>query len=172
MKKLSLILFVIISSNSFGQTEYDKLVEEGLQLLIQQNIPAAILKYDQAFKIDTTKVEANYGLGVAYLYDCQSKGANCFIALSYLNTAIKIDNTYRNGYFNRGRCYTLLKDYKNAIKDLSLAIKKTPNDADYYIMRGLSYVRIGDKKNACQDLKKAAELNPNSKELLISEGCN
>jgi tetratricopeptide (TPR) repeat protein len=171
MKNLTLLFLITFSLNSFAQnTEYDKLVEDGLQLLIQQNVPAAILKYKAAYKLDSTKVEANYGLGVAYLYDCQNKGGNCFTSLSYLNTAIKIDKNYRNGYFNRAQCNTFIKDYKKALADYNLAIKQTPNDPNYYINRAIIYKNIGNKENACNDLHKAAKLNSTTaKQLLITD---
>lgn len=171
MKKITFIFLITLSFNSFAQTEYDKLVEEGLQLLIQQNAPAAILKYEAAYKIDSTKVEANYGLGVAYLYDCQYNGNNCFTSLSYLNTAIKIDENYRNGYYNRGQCKTFLKDLNGALKDYTKAIKQNSNDPDYYINRAFIYKNIGNKKNACKDLHKAAKLNSTTAKNLLVTDC-
>ena len=177
MKFVFLTVILFFSLNTFGQTkkqnpEYDKLVNEGLELLKQQNIDAALFKYNQAYKLDSTRVEANYGLGVVYLYNCQSKGANCFTSLYYLNTAIKIDNTYRNGYFNRGSLKNMMLDYEGAIKDLDIAIAKKPNDAARYINRAFSYERLNDSFNECKDLKKAAKLNNTvAQKKLLEKNC-
>lgn len=173
MKQFFLLLLVTFSLNAFAQnTEYDKLVEEGLAFLKQRNIPAAIQKYEAAYKLDSTKVEANYGLGVAYLYNCQYNGNNCFTSLSYLNTAIKIDENYRNGYFNRAQCNTFIKDYKKALADYNLAIKQNPNDPDYHINRAFIHKNIGNKENACKDLHKAAKLNSTAAKKLLATDCS
>ena len=126
MKNLILLFFISLSFNSFAQqSEYDKLVEKGLQFLLQQNIPAAIIKYEQAYKLDSTRVEANYGLGTAHQFYCIKNGAHCLTALTYLNKAIKINDSYRNCYNNRGSIKNIIKNYKGAIKAKKQA-KKTP----------------------------------------------
>ena len=174
MKHLYCILFFLISIDSIAQNmQYQKLVDEGLQFLDQKNIADAIDKYQQAFKIDSNKVEANYGLGVAYQYYCQTQGKDCLLALYYIEKAIKIDDTYRNCYYSRAGIKTLLKDYKGAIKDFNKAILKSPEKAHYYVGRATTYLKLDMREDACKDLKKAADLNSEiAKALLISQGCN
>lgn len=171
MKKLSLFLFIILSVNSFAQSKYNKLTEEGLQFLIQENIPAAINKYNEAYKIDSTKVEANYGLGTAYQFYCINRGVNCFTALKYLDKAIEADSTYRNGYYNRGTIKNTIKDYHSAISDFTKAITNKPKDADGYLSRSHAYHRLGNLNNECNDLKKAAALNNATAKKLLLERC-
>lgn len=172
MKQFFLLLLITFSLNAFAQTEYDKLVEEGLQLLIQQNISAAIEKYGAAYKIDSTKVEANYGLGVAYQEYCSNNGSHCFLALNYLNKAIEIDNSYRNCYYNRGNLKNMMLDYKGAIKDLDISVKRKPDDKNRYLNLAFAYNRLSDHTNECNNLHKAAQLNSNiAKKKLITQGC-
>lgn len=178
MKSTTLIFTLLFSYTILGQIkkqnlEYDKLVNEGLELLIQQNILGAINKYKQAYKIDSIRVEANYGLGVAYLYDCQNKGANCFVSLSYLDTVISIDDTYRNCYYNRGNLKNMMLDYKGAIEDLNIAIIRKPNDASRYINRAFSYKNLNNHSKECEDLKKAAKLNNSvAQKKILENNCN
>ena len=173
MKKIILSLLVLTSVSSFGQSEYDKLVEEGLQFLKQRNISAAIEKYEAAYKIDSTKVEANYGLGVAYVHYCQNKEQNCFTALYYLNRAIKINDQYRNCYYNRGSVKNTVKDYNGALKDFNNAIAKNNKKAHYYFNRSLTHRNMGNYQQECNDLKKAAQLgSSNAKKVLPHRKCN
>lgn len=177
MKLTTFIFTIFFSCIVFGQIEkqnleYDKLVNEGLELLTQQNIFGAINKYKRAYKIDSTRVEANYGLGVAYLYDCQNEGTNCFVSLSYLDAVILIDDTYRNCYYNRGSLKNMMLDYEGAVKDLSIAITRKPNDANRYINRAFSYKNLNNYSNECEDLKKAAKLkNPVAQKKILENNC-
>ena len=158
---------------SFSQTNYEKLIDEGLELLKQRNIPAALIKYEQAYKLDSTRVEANYGLGTAYQFQCEEQGKNCSLALKFLDNAIKIEGSYRNSYYNRGCVKNKLGNYKSAIIDFNKAIAKDPNKSHFYINRAFAFQKLGDTANMCNDLKKAAELNsPVAKQFLIDFGCH
>lgn len=171
MKKLTLILLIAISFNSFAQTKYDKLVEEGLQLLIQQNVPAAIIKYEAAYKIDSTKVEVNYGLGIAYLNNCQEKNVNCNKSLLFLNKAIQIDDSYRKGYFNRSQYKGLIGNYKEALIDINSAIKQNPNLPEYYFSRGMIKIKLKEDLGACEDFYKSGILGSEKGKRIFNLNC-
>ena len=174
MKNIYSIIFLcLLSINCFSQIlEYDRLVNEGLELLMKQNNTEAAIKYIKALNMDSTRVEAIYGLGVAYLFDCENKGVNCNNSLFFLDKAIKIDNTYRNGYYNRARCKVFLQNFEGALEDYAKAIQNNSSIPDSYYSMALIYQRFGDKDNACKYFKKAAELNfTAAKNMLIYEGC-
>lgn len=154
----TVLLITATISASAQKANYEKLTNEGLQSLIQKDIDSAIVKYNMAYKIDSSRVEANYGLGVAYLYRCQLKSISCKECLYFLDKSIHIDDSYRNGYFNRGKCKGSLKDYKGALTDFDDAIERNPNDSDYYFNRGLIKIKLSDHDGACKDFKRSAEL--------------
>ena len=80
---LTTLSFCFLSLTSFSQNNYDQLVEEGLTALKMRSIPLALTKYKAAYQMDSTKVEANYGLGVAYAFYCHTKKTNCFSSLIF-----------------------------------------------------------------------------------------
>jgi len=51
-----------------------------------------------------------------------------------------------------------LKNYKAAINDFTIEIKKDNKSAKAYFHRGLNYFQIKNKKSGCADLKIAGEL--------------
>ncbi|MBL4708067.1 MAG: hypothetical protein JKY48_06470 [Flavobacteriales bacterium] len=169
---LTTLFFCFLSLTSFSQNSYDQLVGEGLELLKQQKITLALDKYKQAYQLDSTKVEANYGLGSGYLYLCKQFGTQCDDALYYLTKSIKLDDTYRNSYYNRGVLKTLQQDFKGAISDLTKAIKRTPNKSKYYIIRAFAYENLNDRTNECLDLYNAMKLGSESaKKKLANQYC-
>jgi tetratricopeptide (TPR) repeat protein len=93
--------------------------------------------------------------------------AQCDIALGALNnneekalfkSSKNIDVYRSNALENRAFCSLMLKDYKEAIPDLSQAIKLNPDSKQNYINRGKAYQLLGKKKEADADFAKAKTL--------------
>ncbi len=53
---------------------------------------------------------------------------------------------------------------KEGIADLSVYLKRNPNDSKAFTKRGVRYLWLGDQKNALQDLRKAIKLKPDNAE--------
>ncbi len=173
MKQVLIICSFFIATTMYSQNStYQNKVNEGFKALVQQDITTAITNFQDAYKIDSSKVEASYGLGVAYNFFCQKAGSYCKESLYFLNKAISIDSSYRKCYYNRGCCKAALMNYKGAIDDFSFAINKYPENPMFYISRGSTYLKLNMKKEGCADIKKAAELNsPAAKKLLQTQEC-
>lgn len=62
--------------------------------------------------------------------------------------------------FRLSLAYEMIKDYENAIRNISNAIKINPKESKYYYTRGRLYSSAGKMKEALADLSKAIELNP------------
>lgn len=154
------------------QQKFEALIEEGKVLAKSNKFEEAIGVFKEAIKIDDTRVEANYGLGYALSKFCESDTSRCRESLMYYNKAIKIDENYRNSYFNRSFTRFMLDDFEGAMTDVDKAINAKPDEADYYIFRGSLYIAQEDTAKACVDLKKAAELGAKFENDLISEYCN
>ncbi|MCD6066762.1 MAG: Non-specific serine/threonine protein kinase [Bacteroidetes bacterium] len=159
LKALLLINIGFLPLISYCQKEtYNKLTEDGLMLMEKQEIKEAIFKFQEALKIDSLRVEANYGLGVSYLAYCGKQAIFCDYSLYYLNKAIRIDSTYRSCYYNRAHCKAFLSDYVGSIKDFDVAILRDSTDANIYFSRAMAKLKINDKTNACEDLYKSLKL--------------
>jgi len=75
------LLFTILATAcmlaSSQNSTYQNIIDEGFKALTQQDIPTAITYFQDAYNIDSTKVEACYGLGVAYNFFCKKTGSYC-----------------------------------------------------------------------------------------------
>lgn len=175
MKTIVVLIFIIcFSAPTYGQNssnQYSWLVEEAFELIKQQKIPAAIAKCKLALEIDSSKVDAYYVLGVAYLHECQNQNKNCEISLFYLNKSIKINSSFKNGYYNRGQCKGKIGDYKGALKDFGLAIEMDSNNVDAYFCRGMIKIKLMDNQGACEDFYISALLGDEIGRKLFEKNC-
>jgi tetratricopeptide (TPR) repeat protein len=78
-------------------------------------------------------------------------------AISAFNKSIEHNPKYMH-FFQRGRAYIALKQYRNAINDFSTVINLNPDIRNAYFYRGKAYRKIGKKKKGMRDIKKAANL--------------
>ena len=153
-----------------NQLRYDKLINDA-DAALKKNIEDALNKYTLAIKIDSSKVEALYGLGVVYSFDCFSDKKDCPKAIEYLTKAIQVNPKYRRAYFNRSICKTMIGDMNSALSDLNHAIENNPSDPDYFNNRGTIKLSLGDKDGACKDFNKALNLGLKSVITVIEEHC-
>lgn len=151
---------------------YDKLTDDGLALL-EKNMPNdAIKKYEMALQIDTKRVEAYYGLGIANYLLCRKNAENCVEAIKFLDIAIKIDSSYRKGYYNRGCCKALISDFPGALEDFNKAIALDNRNGYYYYNRSFIKLSLGDKNGACIDIKLSSKLGFIGADSKLNEICN
>jgi Flp pilus assembly protein TadD len=66
----------------------------------------------------------------------------------------------------------LLKQYDNALVDLSKAIELKPEYAQAYLLRGVCYMNMNKKMESCADLNKAKELKSDKADKLIEKYCH
>lgn len=80
-------------------------------------------------------------------------------AITEFSNYIKLVPNISNAYFNRGMCYSNLKNPEKAISDYSRAIELHQQDADYFAQRGASYHDLHKFKEAISDYTRAIELS-------------
>lgn len=158
MKNLTLLLLITFSINSFAQTEYNKLVEEGKTQLQANQLSLALVKFQEAIKLDSSKIDGHYGLGVTQAAICHRQAKFCNEAIETLSYVIKLDSNFNRAYFNRAQCRLNKLDYYNAISDYNKAIELDDTDGDYFADRGFTYQQIGNKEKACLDYQKASQM--------------
>jgi tetratricopeptide (TPR) repeat protein len=173
MKSILYFLFVITGLNLAAQTaEYKKLTDEGLELL-EQNMPDdAMKKYNKALLLDSNRVEAYYGLGVANYLLCRKAKQTCSEAIKYFDKAMSVNPNYRQSYYNRGSCKALTNDFNGALEDFNRAIELDSKNGYYYYNRAFIKLTLGDKNGACTDVKYSSKLGYQAADSKINQICN
>ena len=140
---------------------------------LQQNkLTESIKAFDAAVKIDNSRVEGYYGLGVAKSGFCFTEGKFCNEAIADLNKVVSINPKYKRAFYNLSVCKNKLGNFNGTLAALNKAIEWDPNDADYYHNRGLTKIQLGDKTGACEDFYKSVQLGSELSKKLIDINCN
>lgn len=80
-------------------------------------------------------------------------------ALADYESAIGLDPTCAQAYYNRGATYTRLQRWDEALADYDKAIRLAPDDPLPYYNRGVTYSRIEHQNLALIDYDRAIQLN-------------
>lgn len=81
-------------------------------------------------------------------------------AINLLNKSIGLDPSNAIAYNKRGRVYSALKEYEQAIADYNHALELDPSYVYAYNNRGYTSHTLKDYKQAIADYTRALELNP------------
>ncbi len=87
------------------------------------------------------------------------------MALSYYDTAIKINSKDADSYDDRAMTRIELDDYRGGITDENVAIEIDPKNASYYINRGYAKMQLAEYKEAIADYDKSITISPSHKAL-------
>jgi tetratricopeptide (TPR) repeat protein len=192
MKKIITLLFIIITTLSFGQNnELYKRVGDSLSLE---------KKYDQLLEYFVNELKThpknekilrwlgyghfaknNLDLGIKYYTEALTvnpKCAKCYVnigsmcsikgdnknALENFNKAIEIDSEKSTYYSYRAQIKEILKDQYGALIDHHKAIKLDPDNSVLYLQRGYYNKNSGYPSLAISDFTKAIELTPKNYE--------
>lgn len=91
----------------------------------------------------------------------QHEAGNHHRAMWILNQAIRLNPWLTQAYITRGAIReNYFHDYKGAIEDCTLAIRRKANNAMAYNNRGYAYYRLGYIDKGIKDLDKALDLQP------------
>ncbi len=159
MKKrlFGFILLLLLSINSFSQSEIENLVKEGIQYHDNKEYDKAIETYEKALKINPNSTLVNYEIALSYF----SKG-DYKEAVKYSDVVLKQDkDLLLQAYMTKGSALDMLGKTKESIKLFNKAIKKTEGHYLLYYNLGLNYYKISNLENAEENIIKAIELNPN-----------
>ena len=85
-------------------------------------------------------------------------------AIDDFNTALSIDNSLQQAYFERGMALARNGQIEAGIKDLTHFIKYNPNSSLAYTKRGVRYIWSGKLNHAKKDLLHAVKLDKNNSE--------
>jgi tetratricopeptide (TPR) repeat protein len=132
----------------------NKLYDQGLQLLRQENYQSSLAVYDRVITLNPSWASAyvNRDLARSGLKELQG-------ALEDINYAIRLDSKLAGAY--RARAYVLykLRDYQTALEDLNQAMRLEPIAMGYHLRSAVSFA-LGNYQEALEDAKRALRLNP------------
>lgn len=120
------------------ETDYDRAVEDGERLLIQNpDDPQLLLRLGTAY----------------YRLERLDEASKAY------SQAIELDSELAEAYYSRSVIHTDRGDFESAIRDASDAIHIDPTNARAYNNRGLAYMKMSYFDRATKDFKKALELD-------------
>ncbi len=138
------------------QKYYDAFMELGIiYSALKKPISAGYL--ETAIRIDSSRVEGYYLLGLAY-----QEQENIPKAVETYEKLIRSFPDFKEGYYNLGYINLVyIKDFEKAVGYFTKAVSLDPKYADAYFNRGYGYELMGKYANARKDYQKALELVPN-----------
>ena len=129
---------------------------------------AALVRLDEAIKLDPAFVEAHYLRAITHM-----RLGEHGKALEDLDRALALkigDKRLKAGcYYIRGVLNTELGEDETAITDFELALELVPDHELVYVKRGQAYGRLGMYEEALHDLRRAVEIDPDLAEELAAE---
>jgi tetratricopeptide (TPR) repeat protein len=156
------------ASSNIGK--YLNPLEEYPELIIKTKTVTSenLTQFDELQKkinLYSNNIKKNKETAINYLRrgDAYFKKHDFFNSVNDYDNAIKLGNLDR-AYFGRGMAKGRMGQIEDAISDLSIYIKRNPNDSIGYTKRGVRYLWLGDHNKAELDLKKAIQLNPKNAE--------
>ena len=136
-------------------------LQRALDLLLGQNVDAAIKYHDAAIEISPYNTEAHIGRGLLYRFkgdDAHAIGDDA-CAIEYYNRAIKefdivihLNPDYAMAYTHRGVAYCRKGDFVRAIVDSNRAIQLDPDNPQAYDNLDTVWLHLREWEEAKSDL--------------------
>jgi Flp pilus assembly protein TadD len=134
-------------------SETKQLDKEARLLNKSGNYSAAIEKYTIARKLEPDNSDLLWDMSDSY-----ARLNNLERAISLLDTAIMMDNTFAPFYNNRGLLYYKMMQNDKALKDYQMAIQLDGTQPVFYSNIALVYYYEHDLDKACEAIKKSEQL--------------
>lgn len=159
MNKLaSIFAFIFLLTNiTFAQSdEIDKLVEAGIALHDSGDYQGALLKYNEALKLDPNSALVNYEIA----YTQMSLG-NYSETIKHCDLVLKTNsNLNKDAYIIKGSALDNMGNSNEAIKVYKTGLKKFKNSFLLHYNIALTYAKINNLKEAEKHLQIALTNNP------------
>ncbi len=186
MKTILIILLFLIANHIAAAQNFDNLMQEAGNLMLQQDYKNAADVLEQAQKIEPKNEYVLYNISICYLnigrLDLANVNIQEFIklkksspeaynlqgfvyenmtkldsAISNYNKAIKLSQNFYEAYLGRGRTYFKQEKYTLAKKDLLVAKKGMPKNSQVYNILGQICYHTGEIDEAIKYLEIASK---------------
>ena len=139
------------SSVIFAQTQFEKLVQEGIAHRDNGEFDQAIKAYEAALKVDSESAFVHYQLAVAHMYMKEYKDA-----ISHADDVIKMDDQFVvESYVLKGSCLDYMGKQEKSIKVFEKGIKKHGDHHLLFYNLGYVYYDMGQYDEAEEALVNA-----------------
>lgn len=165
MKAILFILFFNFTIGLFSQESTIISLEEA-QRLYQENKFELVEKKLKPFE-RTGDFSPEYQLLLA---DARHKQDKFELAEEGYSKVIKVQRNNYIAYFNRAAARVFMEEYKDALKDLEIAISFNPDSAEMYYYKGYCEAALFEYKDAIVSYSKAIELKPDYAQAYYNRG--
>jgi tetratricopeptide (TPR) repeat protein len=148
-------------------SEADKQAQKGAEYLNKKDWKRAVESYQKAVRADAKHVEANYGLGVAYMNLKQTTEA----LAAFANViAARPNPRVRDALVSTGQIQFTLQHYKETIDTLEQALPLGDIGAAGHYFLGKSYLQTGRDTDALASLQRATNEPQYAQDAFFSVG--
>ncbi|MGA3170810.1 MAG: tetratricopeptide repeat protein [Chthoniobacteraceae bacterium] len=120
--------------------------------------------FERAASFGPNDPDVLYNCALYYLHKDNGK------VIGYCMTIIDINPNNADAYYIKGNAYSDEKEYDDALRTYTEAIRLKPWNANFYHQRGMAYLNTHDLGDAIDDFSRAIQLNPKSDAEYASRG--
>lgn len=126
--------------------EINGILRQGKELLKNDELEEAIVKFNEVLESDSNNEEALLNLGIANYENDEFE-----LAIEIYDKLIAINDKNMFAYFHKGNAYAMLEDYENSVNSFTKAIEIDDKYYQAYINRGLDYLKLKKLQQAGDD---------------------
>jgi len=117
---------------------------------------------------EATKIDRGYIAAYIALSDVAANTNKAYEALEAAEQALGIDPDSQEALIARSRGFALLKNYADAIDDISFAIRLNPGNISAYFWRGTYYMDDNKPQEAIMDFERVMKIQPENWKVIES----
>ena len=157
--KLLLILLLVMATGTAVSQTAEEYMNQGVGYYNAGDPIRAIRTFREALRDTTCQDRARLHLfiGIAYLFPTDTIRTTFVLSLAFceFDSALKIDSTFPDAHYWKGKTYELIADTVGAIEEYRRAVKLNPKYAEAFNQWGVLLYSQGDYKAATDKFRKA-----------------
>jgi tetratricopeptide (TPR) repeat protein len=138
-----------LSQPVFAQKNSEKLLEQGVKKLQQEDYLGALETFTEAIRLDSNNADIYYlrGITCSQLKSYQR-------AIEDYKQATRLNPNFTEAYFKQGVAYSNLENLEKALESYNQVIRLNPDFITAYANRGSIYKQLGNFQKAKADFQK------------------
>ena len=137
-----------LSQPVFAQKNPEKLLEQGVKKLQQEDYLGALETFTEAIRLDSNNANSYYlrGITCSQLKSYQR-------AIEDYKQATRLNPNFAEAYFKQGVAYSKLENLEKALESYNQVIRLNPDFITAYANRGSIYKQLGNLQKAKADFQ-------------------